>query len=123
MIAEKGEAVRVKVSEIDGGHASTPQAGLRLYALIEPMLARGESVVLDFEGVKHFSTAFFSASIGRLAEADVAKRLPDLLHCENLPATGQTALDLATGFAIRCRENPRWAAAADEVAREWAERD
>jgi hypothetical protein len=115
--------VRIKVSEIDGGHAYTPQAGLRLHALIEPVLARGESVVLDFAGVEHFSSAFFSASVGKLVEADVTNRLPDLLRFENLAALGQTALDLATEFATRCRENPRWAAAAAEVARTSAEGD
>jgi hypothetical protein len=62
--------MRVLVREIDEGHASTPQAGLHLYALIEPVLARGEEVILDFEGVKHCSTAFFTASVAILIEAD-----------------------------------------------------
>src|SRR3954454_13171626 len=101
--------MRVKVKEIDGGFASTPQAGEKLYALIAPVLARGEEVTLDFEGVKHCSVPFFNASIGVLIEADAEGRLPALLHYENLPPLGQGIVDDVTEYAIRRRENPRWA--------------
>src|SRR4051794_13864243 len=103
--------MRVKVSEIDGIHAYTPQAGIRLRELIEPALAVGEEVTLDFEGVKHYSAAFFCASIGALIEADKAGRTPQLLRYENLLPRGQSALESATDFAIRRRDNPKWAAA------------
>ena len=42
--------MRVMVREIDNGHASTPQAGLRLYALIEPVLARAVRSESKVEG-------------------------------------------------------------------------
>src|SRR3954465_5504035 len=100
--------MRVKVSEIDNGHPPPPQAGLRLQALIEPVLARGEPVVLDFEGVKHCSTAFFNARIANLIEADKDDRLPQLLTYENLSPHGQIALDMAADFGKRRRENPAW---------------
>jgi hypothetical protein len=115
--------MRVKVREIDNGHASTPQAGLRLYALIEPVLARGEPVILDFEGVKHCSTAFFSASVGILIEADREDRLPELLRYENLAPRCQPALELASDFAVRCRQSPAGAAAVDEFVRQYFARD
>src|SRR5262245_20871939 len=99
--------MRVNVSDIDGVHASTPQAGQRLYALIEPVLARGEPVVLDFAGVQHFSAPFFNSSIGPLVEADSANRLPQLLRIENLPPLGQGVLDSVIENGIRMRENPR----------------
>lgn len=116
-------AMRVKVSEIDNGHASTPQAGLRLQALIEPVLARGEPVVLDFEGVKHCSTAFFNASIANLIEADKDDRLPELLTYENLSPNGQIALGMAARAGKRRRENPAGADAMDEFARKYFARD
>src|SRR5438552_3357664 len=107
---EKQEsAMRVKISDLFGFQAATGQAGYQLYTQIEPVLARGEPVVLDFEGVRYFATIFFTSSVGLLIEADTENRLPDLLRYENLPEMGQTALDLATETAIRRRENPRWA--------------
>jgi hypothetical protein len=115
--------MRVKVSDIDGVHAYTPQAGQRLYAIIEPAIARGEPVVLDFEGVRHYSAAFFVYSIGILVEADTTNRLPELLQYENLPPGGQAALDSVIGYAVRRRENPRWAEGMDQGARKLFERD
>lgn len=117
--------MRVKVSglDIDASSAYTFEAAQKLYALIEPVLARGEPVELDFEGVEHFSAVFFNYSIGWLVEKDTANRLPELLRVENLHPLGQTALDSVTENAIRCRENPRWREAAYEAARKMSERE
>src|SRR4051794_3073944 len=109
--------MRVKVTDVDGIHASTPQAGQRLYALIEPALARGEPVTLDFEGVKHFSRLFFDVAVGTLLERDAEDRLSGLLRFENLPPLGQSALAMTAEDATRRRENPRWAAAMDAAIR------
>jgi hypothetical protein len=109
--------MRVKVVDVDGTQASTPQGGEKLYALIAPVLATGETVTLDFEGVKHCSVPFFTASIGVLVEADAEGRLPALLHYENLPPLGQGIVDDVTEYAIRRRENPKWAQGMDESAK------
>jgi hypothetical protein len=119
----KEEAMRVKVSDIDGIHATTYQAGQKLYTLIAPVLARGEPVELDFEGVRHFSPLFFNASIGILVEADKENRLPERLRVVNLPPLGQDALDSVIDYAIRCRDNPRWAEAMDQAVRKWSQRE
>jgi STAS-like domain of unknown function (DUF4325) len=115
--------MRVNVKDIDGIHASTLQAGQRLYSLIEPVLARGEPVVLDFAGVRHFSVPFFNYSIGLLVEKDEANRLGELLRYENLPAPGQSAWESVVEYAVRRRGNPRLAEAMDQAARKLFERD
>jgi hypothetical protein len=115
--------MRVKVSDIDGVHASTAQAGQRLYALIEPVLARGESVELDFEGVKHFSVPFFTSSIFILVRDDASGRVQGLLRYENLLPQGQSDLDSTLDYAVRCRDNPRWAEGMYEAARKLSQRD
>jgi hypothetical protein len=113
--------MRVKVSDVDGIHASTPQAGARLYAIIESALARGEVVPLDFEGVKHFAPGFFNCSIGVLIEQDTENRLTGLLRYENLPPLGQSSLESVVEYATRRREDPRWAAAMEAVVRKRSE--
>ena len=115
--------MRVKVMEIDGGFASTWEAGERLYALIAPALARGEEVILDFEGVRGFSVPFFAASIEVLIDADKEERLPALLRYENISAVGQSTVDSVSEFATRCRDNPRLKDGYYEAARKLAERD
>jgi hypothetical protein len=116
--------MRVKVKEIDGGFASTPQAGERLYALIAPVLEKGEEVILDFEGVRDTAVPFFIASIGPLIEADREERLPKLLRYENLNLTpfGRSDVESVTEFAVRCRD-PRVKAAYAAAAQKLAERD
>lgn len=109
--------MRVMVSEIDRGHASTPQAGARLHELIEPALGRGEQVVLDFDGVRHCDAPFLGASVGRLIEEDKEERLPPLLRYENLQPLWQGTLESVTSWAVRRRRNPAAAAAMDELLR------
>src|SRR5262249_36748019 len=116
-------AMRVKVNDIDGATFADPKAAEQLRELITPALARGEAVILDFAGIKRFTTAFFGDVLHGLIVADVEKRLPELLRYENLPPIGQTALDMASEFAIRCRDIPGWAAAAEEAARKFFARD
>src|SRR5205085_950637 len=106
--------MRVKMlTDVDRIHASTDQAGQKLRDLIEPALARGEEVLIDFEGVKHFTPGFFYTAIGVLIERDFEERILPLLRFENLAPLGQSSLDDAIEYAIRRRENPRWAAGMD----------
>jgi hypothetical protein len=107
------------VRELNNGHASTGETGWRLYQLIEPVLARGEEVVLDFAGVKHVAAPFLSSSVGVLIEADKEDRLPKLLRYENLPPERQGTLDVVIDYGVRRRENPRGAAAMDEAVRQY----
>src|SRR4051794_23410319 len=116
-------AKRVKVSDVVGNQASTHQAGQRLHDLIEPALARGEPVELDFAGVRHFSALFFNASIGALIEGDGQDRLPPLLRYENLPPLARGALESVVEYAVRRRTDPRWAAAMDQAVAKWSQRE
>jgi hypothetical protein len=115
--------MRVKVTDVEGGVWATMQAGERLRELIAPALARGEEVELDFEGVRHYSAAFFADVFHELIRADVEDRLPQLVRFENLPQHGQDAFDAMRLWAVRWRENPKAAAAAAEVAMKFFERD
>jgi hypothetical protein len=107
--------MRVKVSEVTGPYADSYEGGLRLADVIAPVLARGEEVVLDFDGVKEYFGAYFDCAIGRLIVQDADDRLPGLLRYENLSPVGRLVLEGVTEHAIRRRENPRWATGYDEA--------
>lgn len=114
----------VRVSDIDTpGLGASPEAGMKLKELIEPALARGEQVELDFEGLRFFAIGFFVFSIGKLVETDTADRVPALLRYLNLNEAGQSYVKSAVEFAIRRRDNPRWAAGAGAAAEKMAERE
>jgi hypothetical protein len=104
-------------SQIDGVHASTSQAGQKLYELIEPAVSRGEEVVLDFDGVKYFAPGFFNWAVGRFIEKDFDGKLSRLIRYENLPPLGESSLESVVEYATLRRENPRWAAAMEAAVR------
>lgn len=117
--------MRVKVSglDLDSAHAYTPQAGEKLRALIEPILAQGDPVELDFTGVEHFSAIFFWTALGPLIEADSSHQLPALIRIENLSPLGENALESARALAVRRREVPGWASAMDRLGSQAVERE
>ena len=115
--------MRVKVNDIEGATFAGMEAGQRLREMIAPALARGEEVVLDFEGIQYYSPAFFADVFHDLIRADVEDRLPQLVRFENLPPHGQGAFDDMRLWAVRWRENPKAAAAAAEVAAKFFARD
>jgi hypothetical protein len=115
--------MHVPVSDSVGAYVSTAQAGWKLLELIGPALARGEEVVLDFEGVRSCGALFFSASVGVLIEQDSQGRVAPLLRYENLTPLWRDNLESAVYYATRRREDPRWAAALDEAVARWSQRE
>ena len=113
--------MRVKVSELVGASAYTPQDGLRLYEIIEPALGRGEPIELDFADVRRFSPGFFATAVGPLIERDTTNRLTELLRYENLEEIGQIALGLVIDHWTRRREIPGWGAAWDAAVQQRSE--
>jgi hypothetical protein len=59
--------------------------GIEINHLIEPILAKGESVELSFEGLKRVSTQFLNAAIGRSymsMETAILDTILQLTHTE-----------------------------------------
>jgi len=67
--------MQIEVRERSGENAITRELGLEIYSSIQPVLARGEPVCLDFAGVKVFASPFLNAAIGQLLKD---KSLPTL---------------------------------------------
>jgi hypothetical protein len=120
----RNQNMRVRILDVDPNQvAATPQSGEKLRALIEPALARGEEVELDFEGVRFYSPLFFFSSVGLLIERDPTNRVAGLLRYSNLSERGQMDLGSAIDFAIRRRDNPGMAAGYGAAAEKMAERE
>jgi hypothetical protein len=115
--------MRVKVNDIEGATYGATVAAERLRDMIAPALARGEEVVLDFEGVQYPTSSFFGDAFEELIRADVEDRLPKLLRFENLPPVWQGAYDDVRLWAVRWRENPKAAAAAAAFLEKYFARD
>jgi hypothetical protein len=76
--------MRVKISEFTGPNAMTLEQGDKVFEVIEPVIAKGEPVELDFEGVTHVMPPFLNAAIGRLIPIAQPDQLDTLLRATNL---------------------------------------
>jgi hypothetical protein len=115
--------MRVRVRDAVGERASTARAGWRLVEVLEPILAGGEPVVLDFADLRTVAAVFFCHSIAILVEKDKEERLPQLLSWENMTPLDEEILGRVVADAVRARKDPRWAAARVKAALKLAERD
>lgn len=113
--------MRVKVFDLCGIQAACFEHGQQLHDLIEPAIARGEEVVLDFEGVRWFNSGFFAMALGPLIVKDTTNRLGDLLRYENLAEMGRLARDGAVNHWTRRRDVPGYGEGWDAAARRYSE--
>lgn len=90
----------VVVSQLIGNYGITLDDGDVLYAAIQPLLAGGYAVDLDFQGVTIFASPFFNAAIGRLLSSFSSDQLNANLNPINLSSAG-------TGTLRRVIENAK----------------
>jgi hypothetical protein len=100
---------------IGGEDAITAEAGDQVHAAIEPKLAQGQQIEVDFAGVTTFASLFFNAAIGRLLAKHAADRLRELLVIRNLPAAGETVLRRVIDNAKRYYSEPNYRQAQERV--------
>jgi hypothetical protein len=78
-----------KVFDIIGQRCITKEAGQRIFELIHPALLKGETVILDFGGVKQFASPFFNYAVGQLLQDIDDEDFDKLLHIDNLGQDGR----------------------------------
>ena len=83
----------INVKELIGENAILIADGEAIYSRIQTPLTQGETVELDFDGVKVFAPPFFNASIGRLLDGELTiEALNAQLKFEHLSAFGASIL-------------------------------
>ncbi len=113
--ASPGSPHLIKIFDHTGRACMAEELGYALFDRIEPLLSRGESVTLDFEGCRFFATPFFNRAIGRLygrfAWADVER----FVNYVNLSEFGRIARDDSIENAKRKFASPDSRAAVEEA--------
>lgn len=84
--------MHIKVEELVGKNALTPEDGKLVYEAVRPGLELGETVELDFAGVEVFASPFFNWGIARLVADFDAEKLNTMLCFNHLSAPGDQAL-------------------------------
>ncbi len=71
--------------------AITEEQGLQLRKEIEKVIGNNNKIILDFDGIKIFTTTFFSASIGYYILKLSPKKCRDIFVLKNISKTGKNA--------------------------------
>jgi hypothetical protein len=112
--------MEINIRQDLGENCMTLKQGQSLYDAIYPQLQSGETVELDFMGVRIFASPFFNYAIGQLLRDLKAERLNELLVIKNLNAVGSNTLELVIENAQRYYSDAKFRHAKDEVIREMA---
>lgn len=109
-----------KIYDIVGEYAISADGGQKIYNQINPKLLAGDSVELDFTGVKVFASPFFNFAIGQLLKDIAADDLNRLLSFTCLNDNGQKVLERVIANAKRYYCDPQYRKAVDTVLEEYA---
>lgn len=112
--------MKYKISELIGENCMSQSSGQKLYELIYPQLKAGETVELDFTGVKRFLAIFFNVAIGQLLRDIVAEDLEKLLFLSNLSPLGEQIYYNVIETAKRYYSDEKYRQAVDEMNLEYS---
>jgi hypothetical protein len=112
--------MEINIRQDIGDNCMTLKQGQSLYDTIYPQLQSGETVELDFLGVRIFASPFFNYAIGQLLRDLKADRLNELLIIKNLNSVGSNTLELVIENAQRYYSDDKFRHTKDEVIREMA---
>src|SRR4051812_14091882 len=96
--------MRVSVLETCGAICVDPADGDKLFDKLNPLLAGGDAVELDFSGVTSLVSAFLNRAIGRLYASYDAAKLEATVVCVGLDTADQAVIQLVRANARRFYE-------------------
>jgi len=105
----------LKIKDFVGERCITMDSGKRVYELIHPLLKNGESVHLDFEGVRIYASPFFNIAIGQLLKDLKSDDLNRLLKIDGMSNDGNMVLRRVIENSKEYYTNPNSRKAVDEV--------
>jgi hypothetical protein len=105
----------VDIKPLVGEFAVAAKDGDTVYNLIQAPLERGESVQLDFTGVRVIATPFFNAAIGRLIKDIDPTDLQARMTFTNLLPVGYKVLETVIANSKEYYHDPEARAALDRI--------
>ncbi|MBH8562770.1 STAS-like domain-containing protein [Nostoc sp. CENA67] len=109
-----------KIFNIVGEYAITAESGQNVYDQIHPVLLAGNSVELDFTGVKVFASLFFNFAIGQLLKDIPADKLNQQVEFIGISSDGWNVLERVITNAKHYYSDERFRNAVDTVMAEQA---
>lgn len=113
--------MKLEIKSLVGDSCVTSEDGQRVYNEIHPKLTSGESVCLNFSGVRVFASPFFNFAIGQLLKDLEPEDLNQLLKVEKIKADGLLVWQRVVENAKEYYKNPEAKIAVDEILKQQAE--
>lgn len=113
--------MEVTIREMVGTRCITKDDGQRVYEAIHEVLKDGQSVTLDFAGVRQFASPFFNFAIGQLIKDISVENLKSLLSIVNLVPDGQLVVDRVIENASRYHMDVDYRKIVDGILQQQAE--
>jgi len=110
--------MKYRVCELIGENCLSQQAGQQIYDLIYPQLKSGNSVELEFIGVRRFLSVFFNFAIGQLLRDIDSEDLDRLLVVSHLNTVGQQTYDNVIENAKHYYSDAQYRKVVDEMIAE-----
>ena len=90
-----------KILDHIGPRAIIKEDGQKVYDAIHPILMKGETTKLNFEGVAQFASPFFNYAIGQLLKDLTVDELKERLQIVHLKADGMMVVKRVIANASR----------------------
>ncbi len=103
------------VFALSGEYAITTEDGQKLFEIIQPEIAEGKRVELNFSGVRVFASPFFNAAIGPLLEGRSSDDLRRLIKFNNLSPIGESVINRVIENSDQYYRNPEARKALDAI--------
>ncbi len=113
--------MNVEIKTLVGDSCVTSEDGQRVYDVIYPKLAAGESVCLNFSNIRVFASPFFNFAIGQLLKDLEPDALNQLLKVEKITADGLLICQQVVKNAKEYYRNPETKKAVDDILKQQAE--
>jgi STAS-like domain of unknown function (DUF4325) len=92
--------MKIKVAKITGEYCCFGEDGQKLYQLIKPHLLAGQTVKLDFKGVKVYSSNYFNYAIGQLFGDVSVDDFQELVTFTNISVVGLNVVNVVLMSAV-----------------------
>jgi hypothetical protein len=93
--------MKITIKDMIGPRCIIQEDGQRIYEAIHAPLLNGNSVVLDFDGVRQFASPFFNFAIGQLLKDIKPETLRSLISFEKITSTGRMVVERVIENASR----------------------
>jgi hypothetical protein len=107
--------MRIVVREVTDERRDMFEEGQKLHDLISPILARGEEVELDFEGIRYVEVHFLNVAVGQLLKDHPLERVRSLLHFQNMNPLARDTVEIVIEKSSRYYTEPKYREAVDRA--------